>query len=115
MSDGRKNVLVIEPDPRVRTIFCDLLRRRNVRVRMGATLAEALKQVRKRRFECLIIDADTEGEKGTDALERLRLVAPNLKVLLVSRRPRKAPQEASDDRTFLCYLDAARFADTSRS
>ena len=114
MSEGRKNVLVIEPDPRVRTIFRDLLRRRNVRVWTGATLTEALRQVRKRRFACLIIDADMEGPKGNDALERLRLIDPAVKLLLVSRRPGKPPPETSDDRTFFCHVDTERLRSEER-
>lgn len=115
MSDGRKNVLVIEPDPRVRKIFCDLLGHRSVRVKMGATLAEALKQVRKRRFECMIIDADMDGLKGNDALERLRLIDPAVKLLLVSRRPGKPPPETSDDKTFFCHVDAASLMGAPRT
>ena len=111
MPESRKNVLVIEPDPEVRDIFCNLLRRQNYRVRTGADFAEALRSVKENRFECLIIDADTDGVKGTDALGRLRLVDPMLKVLLVSRRLEEAPLQAPDDRTFFCYVDPASLAD----
>jgi len=106
MPDGTRSVLVIEPDPAVRTMFHDLLRRRKVRVRTGATLAEALKRIRRSRFACVIINADMEALKGNDALERIRLIDPAVKLLLVSRRPGKATPETSDDRTFFCHVDA---------
>jgi DNA-binding response OmpR family regulator len=113
MQESRKNILVIEPDPCVRSILCSLLRKRNCRVRTGADFAEALRSVRERRFECLIIDADTDGVRGTDALERLRLVDPIVKVLLVSRKLEEPPVPARDDRTYFCYVSAASLADAS--
>jgi DNA-binding response OmpR family regulator len=115
MQESRKNILMIEPDAAVRTMFSGLLRKQNYRVRTETDFGEALRRVKKGRYDCLIIDADLDGVGGTDALERLRLVDPSVKVLFLSRRLKDVPAHACDDRTYVCYVSAAGLADFHES
>lgn len=115
MSGSRKSILVIETDGAVRTMFSGLLRKQHYRVQTETDFKEALRRVKGTRFDCLIMDADLDGVGGTDALERLRLVDPSVKVLFLSRRPKDVPAHACDDKTYVCYVSAAGLADFHES
>ena len=64
-------VLVVEDDPKLRDNIALLLGAESVEITAVGTVAEALKQVASRRFDCLVTDLQLPDASGYDLLERL--------------------------------------------
>lgn len=81
--DGLK-VLVIDDDPKILTVYQELLGRRGFAVTVCADGAKALSQVRGEAFHVVLLDVRMPGLEGTDLLPIIKRLRPELPVIIVS-------------------------------
>jgi two-component system, NtrC family, nitrogen regulation response regulator NtrX len=80
----RFQLLVVDDDAAIRRQLRGLLEDEGHAVTEAANAAEAYDAVGRQRFDAVLLDLRMPGENGLDALVRLREVAPNTAVIVVS-------------------------------
>lgn len=83
----RKNVLVVDDDPEIGTLFKRVLQRQMCTVDVVATGEEAVERVRKNTYDIIFLDLVLPGMDGVDTFARIRRVDPDVPVVLVTGYP----------------------------
>lgn len=78
------SILLVDDDPDVADQFKHSLRRRGYQVTVVSNAAAALSEVARRPFHLVVSDWILPGMSGTELLQELRRVAPDLPVILLS-------------------------------
>jgi two-component system, LuxR family, sensor kinase FixL len=78
------HVLVIEDDADTRANLCDILELDDYAVATAATVAEALRQKDWARFSAIILDRKLPDGRAEELLPRLKQLAPDAAVLIVT-------------------------------
>jgi signal transduction histidine kinase/FixJ family two-component response regulator len=78
------HVLVIEDDADTRANLCDILELDDYRVATAATAAEALRQKSWSQFSAIILDRKLPDGRAEDLLPRLKQLAPDAAILIVT-------------------------------
>jgi len=86
MPRGKEAILVIDDEPLVLKICCEILQALGYEVYGAACGLEALNllESRRREFDLVILDMVMPGLSGEETFDRLRAVAPALRILLAS-------------------------------
>ena len=79
-----KRVLVVDDDEMVRNLFNDLLKREKCVVQCVGTAEEALNKIDKENFDAVLLDIKLPGMSGLEALKRIKIVKPNLTVVMIT-------------------------------
>jgi len=82
--EGPRPVLVVDDDSEMRRVLADFLRGEGFRVDQAGDADEAMRRVGDTRYAGVILDNHLPGESGLDALPRLRALAPDIPVILVT-------------------------------
>jgi DNA-binding NtrC family response regulator len=82
--EGPRPVLVVDDDSEMRSVLADFLRGEGFRVDQAGDADEAVRRVGDTRYASVILDNHLPGESGLDALPRLRSLAPDIPVILVT-------------------------------
>jgi CheY-like chemotaxis protein len=81
--DGVK-ILVVDDDPHVLELFAVLLESAGYAISRATSGREALKSLRRERFDILVLDLEMPDLDGFDVLKTTRSEFTDLKVLVVS-------------------------------
>ena len=111
------NVLVVDDDRRMVKTTCDILRVKGYHALPAHSGEEAVESVRGETLDCVLMDINMPGIDGVEALKRMKGMAPNLPVVLMSANASfEQTEEASrmgalavltkplDIREILCFL-----------
>ena len=79
-----REVLVVEDDPRVAELACDILREAGALVIHAADADEALEKLRTKRFDLVFSDITMPGRSGIELAEDIRREWPETPILLTS-------------------------------
>lgn len=90
MIETEKRILIIEPDVTDRTVMATFLKSENFHVETGKGLADALRKIREKRFDCLIMDVNLPEMKGYEAVSILKNIDPNIKVIMTTQKNTKS-------------------------
>jgi CheY-like chemotaxis protein len=77
-------ILVVEDDPRVRFLICEVLRREGHQVAEAGDGAEALELVRTQRVNLVITDFVMPKVNGLKFVEQLHSINPRIPVIFVT-------------------------------
>jgi CheY-like chemotaxis protein len=77
-------ILVVEDDPRVRFLICEVLRREGYQVAEAGDGAEALELVRTQRVNLVITDFVMPKVNGLKFVEQLHSINPRIPVIFVT-------------------------------
>jgi DNA-binding NtrC family response regulator len=81
---GKQKVLVVDDDRRMVKTICDILRVKGHDAHPAYTGEEAVHKAGEESFDCVLMDLKMPGIDGVEALRRIREVAPDLPVVLMS-------------------------------
>lgn len=81
---GKQKVLVVDDDRRMVQTICDILRVKGHDPFPAYSGEEAVDRARQQSFDCVLMDLKMPGIDGVEALKRIRAVAPELPVVLMS-------------------------------
>jgi len=96
MDIKRTNVLLVEDDPAV----CRLIRRilsrsgRDFRctLKTASTVSNAIDQLRKRRFDNVLLDLGLSGGNGLETVDRIRTFSPDMPIIVLTATTDKEVQ-----------------------
>ncbi len=78
------NLLLVDDEESFVSVLSKRLNRRGVEVTRALSGAEALRQVRKREFDIMILDLKMEEMNGLEVLKTVRIVAPEMAVIMLT-------------------------------
>jgi two-component system, cell cycle sensor histidine kinase and response regulator CckA len=86
VAPGWETVLVVEDEPEVRTLACEILQERGYRVLEadGAEHALRVTEAHRETIHLLLTDVVMPGASGRDLVDRLATTRPAMKVLYMS-------------------------------
>lgn len=90
---AQRRVLIIDPDPRERRDLALSLKEDLYFIDTGKSLSEAIKKISGGGFDCLVMDVILPEMKGYEAVPILKNLAPNLKIIVTTKKNTK-PLEA---------------------
>jgi len=77
-------LLIVDDEESVRSIFADLLKRRNFSVTSVGSAEEALGLVEKENYEIVLLDIKLPGISGIEALRQIKLKKPKTIVIMIT-------------------------------
>lgn len=77
-------LLLVDDEESFVNVLSKRLSRRGVDVTQALSGAEALRQVRKREFDVMILDLKMEEMNGLEVLKTVRIVAPEMAVIMLT-------------------------------
>ncbi len=80
-------ILIVEDELLERAIYADLLREHGYEVLTLPTAARALEFLRLQEVDLILVDLVLPGMSGLDLIERLKTVAPETPVIVVTAHP----------------------------
>ena len=89
MANGKKRILIIDPDRRARQDLTSFLRSRNYHVESGKGIPDAIKKLSEGCFHCLVMDVDLPEMKGYEAVSILKGIDPDVKVIMTTKKNNK--------------------------
>ncbi len=78
------HLLLVDDEESFVSVLSKRLNRRGVEVTRALSGAEALRQVRKREFDVMILDLKMEEMNGLEVLKTVRIVAPEMAVIMLT-------------------------------
>lgn len=85
MSEELKgNVLVVDDEEEFLKVFSQRLQNRGLKVETVTTGEEALKKVKEKDFDAVIIDLVMPGIGGIETLKKIKAVNPELQIIMLS-------------------------------
>jgi DNA-binding NtrC family response regulator len=84
MEESRYKILVVDDDPEMGRLLCDVLQAEGFSVLALNESLEASRVLRKEEFDVLITDLKMKGLKGLDLLEEARKIAPLTPVIIIT-------------------------------
>jgi|GEM_PF-75725 len=79
-----KTILLIDPDLRTQDEFSRLLSQDGCDVERASRISDAIKRIRKVRFDCIIIDQDLPDMEGCEAIPIIRTLDPNVHIIMTA-------------------------------
>lgn len=89
MANGKKRILIIDPDKKARQGLTFFLRNENYHVESGKGIPDAIKMLAHGYFHCLVMDVDLPEMKGYEAVSILKGVDPNIKIIMTTKKNNK--------------------------
>ena len=80
----QKNILVVDDDMSVRTIFASILRREGYQVTAVKDGYEAIRAVNQESFNLALVDLRMPGMDGIQVLEKIKSTRPQTRVIIYS-------------------------------
>ncbi|MDO9080739.1 MAG: response regulator, partial [Desulfuromonadales bacterium] len=82
--NGKLKILVVDDDRRMVRTICDILQVKGYEPLPAYCGEEAVKMVQQQEFDCVLMDIRMPGIDGVAALKRIKDVAPDTPVVLMS-------------------------------
>jgi DNA-binding response OmpR family regulator len=98
---GRRNILVLDAEPLVRSVVSSILEREGYSVRTCGDLQQALDAVKDSPPDLLLTNVYIPGTTGHEVAKFLRATCPEMRVLMIAGLPDDArirERTAGDDR-----------------
>ena len=86
MANGKKRILIIDPDKKERQEMASFLRGENYHVESGKGIPDAIKMLSEGCFHCLVMEVDLPEMKGYEAVSILKGVDPSIKVIMTTKK-----------------------------
>ena len=87
MSKGQ--ILVVDDEHGIRTLLSEVLNIAGFQVTMAADGLDALNQIRKNKFDLVLLDVNLPKVDGFAILEKIRASAPTQPIIMISARTEK--------------------------
>ena len=87
MSNGK--ILVVDDEPAIRDLITDVLNIAEFQVTQAEDGLEAINQIRKNKFDLIILDVNLPKFDGFAVLEKVRESAPTQPIIMISARTEK--------------------------
>jgi len=100
MSDTANKILIIDPDDKDREELAVFLIKENYFVETGRGFRDAIKKIPSGNFNCLIMDVKLPEMKGYEAVSILKSLDPKIKVIMTTKKIRKALKQRSGNRIY---------------
>jgi len=78
----KENILLVDDDMSVRTVFSGVLRREGYRVNAVKDGYEAIKVVEQEDFDLALVDLSMPGLDGIEVLEKIKSIRPEIRVVI---------------------------------
>ena len=78
------NVLLVDDEEQFLNIFSQRLQSRGLRVETAASGEDALKRVKSKEFDTIVLDLVMPGLSGIETLKRLRSENPDLQIIILT-------------------------------
>jgi len=85
--DVKANILVVDDEKIVRSLFKDTLEELGHRVTTADTGSEGLELVKQRDFDLVFLDLKMPGIDGTELFRRIKTIKPTLPVTIITGYP----------------------------
>jgi len=82
LKSDQKNILVVDDDMSVRTIFSSILRKEGYRVTAVKDGYEAIKAIDEESFDLALVDLRMPGLDGIEVLEKIKSRRPQTRVII---------------------------------
>jgi two-component system, NtrC family, nitrogen regulation response regulator NtrX len=80
----KQRILVVDDEPQMRELLGMYLTQKGFQASSAATSEEALRKVRDKSFDCVVLDINLGAEDGLQVLANLKAVSPNLRVIMLT-------------------------------
>ena len=84
IKSDQKNILVVDDDTGVRTVFSSILRKEGYRVTAVKNGYEAIKVIDEESFDLALVDLRMPGLDGIQVLEKIKSRRPQTRVIIYS-------------------------------
>jgi DNA-binding NtrC family response regulator len=84
MPDDAGAILVVDDEPEMRELVCEILRERGHRVRVASDGREALKQLAEEETSLVLTDLRMRGMQGLELLAEIKRSQPDISVILMT-------------------------------
>ncbi len=86
MTNTDKRILIIDPTYDECMVMASFIRSEGFEVDTGSSLADALKQLNKGYYPCMIMDVDLPEMKGYEAVSILKNIHPQIKIIMTTKK-----------------------------
>src|SRR5688500_11972044 len=80
----KQRILVVDDEPQMRQLLSMFLTQKGFQATAAATSEEALRKVREKPVDCVVLDINLGGEDGLQILANLKTFNPNLRVIMLT-------------------------------
>ena len=80
----KHKILVVDDEPKIRELLCMYLTQKGFAASSAASSDEALKRVKERPFDLVVLDIGLGGEDGLQLLSNLKAMDPKLRVIMLT-------------------------------
>lgn len=85
MAKPEQKILIIDPNHDQRTVMASFLRAEHYTVESGENLTDAIRNLHRARYRCLILDVDLPEMKGYEAVSVLKSIQPEIRIIMTSK------------------------------
>ena len=78
------SILIVDDDPEMRALLLDVLGHEGYEVVEARDGAEAVRALRARKFDIILMDKNMPGPSGLDLLPGFRRVCPNSQIIMMT-------------------------------
>jgi excisionase family DNA binding protein len=86
-TDTRANILVVDDDETIRSLFKDTLEELGHMVKVSETAPAALELVKEEDFDLVFVDLKMPGMDGAELLHQIKMLKPRLPVTIITGYP----------------------------
>ncbi|WP_339251977.1 response regulator [Sporosarcina sp. FSL W8-0480] len=79
-----KNLLIVDDQPGIRLLLSEVFRKEGLETRLASNGAEALRSVRERKPDCVLLDMKMPGIDGVEVLKRIKKESPYIPVFMMT-------------------------------
>ena len=80
----KQRILVVDDEPQMRELLSMYLTQKGFQAATAATSEEALRNIREKPVDCVVLDIGLGGEDGLQLLVNLKTFDPNLRVIMLT-------------------------------
>ena len=80
----KQRILVVDDEPQMRELLSMFLIQKGFHASAAATADEALKKIREKPVDCVVLDINLGGEDGLQILANLKVFDPKLRVVMLT-------------------------------
>jgi two-component system NtrC family response regulator len=100
-----KNILVVDDEPEILSLFRIFLEGEGYYVESASTAKDALSIIGAKKFHLAILDINLPDTCGTDLLEKIQSIQPEIiKIVVTGDNPTKELKEFLDNNTIGAYI-----------
>jgi len=80
----KQRILVVDDEPQMRVLLCMYLTQKGFLAAEAGSSEEALRKVREKPFDCVVLDINLGPEDGLQVLANLKTANPGLRVIMLT-------------------------------